>query len=51
MWYVWECNQCGSTMTLNYDATEEDYHRIKNCGCKLDGLYEWKYNYDEVHNN
>lgn len=50
IWHVWECNQCGSTMTINYEATAEDYHRIKNCGCMLDGLLEWKYNYDELPN-
>lgn len=48
IWHVWECNQCGSTMKINYEATETDYHRIKNCGCKHDGILEWKYNYEEV---
>jgi hypothetical protein len=44
MIYVWECNKCGSTLKLNYDATEEDYLRIKDCGCKDDGEYEWMEN-------
>lgn len=47
MWYVWQCNKCSSTLTINYDATEADYHRFKNCGCKLAGLYEWKENHND----
>ena len=49
-WYVWECNQCSSTMTINYDATDDDYQRFKNCGCNFDGILEWKYNFDEEQN-
>lgn len=47
-WRVWECNQCGSTLKLNYDASLEDYQRIKSCICGHNGELEWKYNYCEA---
>lgn len=46
-WYVWECNKCKSTMTINYEASEEDYIRFKNCGCRSEGLLEWKKTYED----
>jgi hypothetical protein len=51
-WYVWKCNaeNCNSTLTINYYATEEDYHRFKKCGCKENGLFEWQYNYHDYEN-
>lgn len=48
MWYVWECNKCKSTLTINYDATEADYNRFKSCGCKHAGHYEWKENHNDA---
>lgn len=51
VWHVWECNQCGSTLTINYDANDDDYNRIKNCGCKFEGVLEWKHNYNDVQSN
>jgi hypothetical protein len=50
LWYVWECNKCSSTLTINYDANEEDYERFKNCGCEDNGIYEWKYNHKDNEN-
>lgn len=47
MYYVWECTACKGMLTINYDATEADYNRFKRCGCKGDGLYEWKRNYND----
>lgn len=48
MWYVWVCNQCSATLTINYDATAEDYKRFKDCVCKDKGIYEWKHSYEEI---
>jgi hypothetical protein len=34
-------------LTINYNATEEDYLRFKNCGCKDNGIFEWSHNYED----
>jgi hypothetical protein len=47
MWYVWICNACAGTLTINYDATEADYLRFRKCGCKHDGEYEWSHNHND----
>jgi hypothetical protein len=47
MWYVWQCNKCAGTLTINYDATEADYLRFKNCGCKEKGEFVWSHNTDD----
>jgi hypothetical protein len=41
-WYVWQC-KCGSRIKLNYDATEADYLRIKDCLCGKE--FKWSHNY------
>ncbi len=48
-WRVWECSHCGSTMKLNYDASVQDYERIKHCVCD-EGLMVWQHNYSEESN-
>lgn len=48
MWFVWECEACKGTLTLNYDATETDYLRFRKCGCKADGEYVWKENHNDA---
>lgn len=32
-WFLWSCDNCGSTMKINKVATEEDYNRFKACTC------------------
>ena len=32
-WFLWVCNNCGSTMKINKVANEEDYNRFKDCVC------------------
>lgn len=49
MEYIWECPSCHSTTKLNYDATETDYIRIRECICG-DHL-TWKENQHVETNN
>lgn len=39
-WYLWACTSCGSTMKINYVASETDYNRFKACPCS--GELEYK---------
>jgi hypothetical protein len=42
--YVWKCNgYCGVTLTLNKNATAEDFAKFGKCRCG--GTMEWQYNY------
>lgn len=43
-WYLWACANCGSTMTINYVASEQDYNRFKACHCG--SLLEYKKDMD-----